>query len=656
MAGDYNFTGKYAKAKENLDSAREMLSLHADSGELAKMYSTYGAMYSMQNMLDTSHGFFNKSIEIARLQHDKGMLSTALQNNAIAFQQESNYPQALTNYQEALNASAEIQDEDGEAYIDVNIAITYMSLDETKRAEEAYLKAVTIARKLKLKNVLAYSYSNLASMYGGLKDFPREYDAAMQAVELGKEMGDQGIEASSLTRAAEALAGENKFDQAEKFNQQAIAIADSSRQPLNIFQSYSTMGYLLYMQKKYALAIPYLEKAFHSIAESDIYVEEVGRTYANLSDSYEKTGNFEKALAAYKMATKISDSIRGKENIKKATELTLNYEFQKSQQKMQDEQQKKNDLAKTRQTALIIGLVLTLILAVVAYRGFSHKRKANHLLQEQKQKVETTLSELRATQSQLIQSEKMASLGELTAGIAHEIQNPLNFVNNFSEVNTELIDEAGQEIDKGNIADVKIILGDIKENEQKINHHGKRADAIVKGMLQHSRSGSGQKEPVNLNGIVEECLRLSYQAFRAKDKSFQAELKTNFSVAMDKISLVQQDIVRVLVNLFNNAFYAVNEKSRQNIPGYEPTVSVSTKKTDNKVVLTVMDNGNGIPQKILDKIFQPFFTTKPTGQGTGLGLSLSYDIVKAHGGAIKVDTKENEGSEFIIELPIKINS
>src|SRR5579862_2891654 len=359
IAGDYNFTGKYDKAKENLDSTREMLAHYPDSGEMAKMYNIYGSMYSMQNMLDTSHGFFNRSIEIARLMHDKGMLSTALQNNAIAFQQESNYPKALSNYQEALNASVAINDEDGEAYIDVNIAITYISLDETKRAEESYLKSVAIARKLNLKNVLAYSYSNLASLYGSLKDFSKEYYAAMEAVELGKEMGDLGIEASSLTRAGDALAGENKFDEAQKFNQQAIAIADSSRQPLNIFQAYSTMGYLLHMQKKYAAAIPYLERAFHSIRESDIYVEEVGRTYANLSDSYEKTGKFEKALDAYKMATKISDSIRGKENIKKSTELTLNYEFQKSQQKVQDEQQKKNDLAKVRQTALIIGLALT---------------------------------------------------------------------------------------------------------------------------------------------------------------------------------------------------------------------------------------------------------------------------------------------------------
>ncbi|HLY71793.1 MAG TPA: ATP-binding protein [Puia sp.] len=271
---------------------------------------------------------------------------------------------------------------------------------------------------------------------------------------------------------------------------------------------------------------------------------------------------------------------------------------------------------------------------------------------ERTSELNQSLTHLKQTQTQLIQSEKMASLGELTAGIAHEIQNPLNFVNNFSEVNKELLAEMNEEIQNGNYDEVKTIAKDLTDNEEKINHHGKRAGAIVKGMLQHSRSSTGQKEPVNINDIADECLRLSYHGLRARDKSFNANLKTDFDDTIDKIPLIQQDIVRVLVNLYNNAFYAVDEKSKQRNEGYVPTVSLSTKKINDKVVLTVMDNGNGIPQKLVDKIFQPFFTTKPTGQGTGLGLSLSYDIVKAHGGEIKVETKENEGSEFIIELPL----
>ena len=272
-----------------------------------------------------------------------------------------------------------------------------------------------------------------------------------------------------------------------------------------------------------------------------------------------------------------------------------------------------------------------------------------------------SLQELKSTQSQLIQSEKMASLGELTAGIAHEIQNPLNFVNNFSEVNTELIEELVEEVDKGNITEVKAIANDIKENEQKINHHGKRADAIVKGMLQHSRSSTSTKEPTDINKLADEYLRLAYHGLRAKDKSFNATLKTDYDETIGNINIIPQDIGRVILNLITNAFYVVDEKKKSGIENYEPTVSVSTKKMNNKIEISVKDNGNGIPQKILDKIFQPFFTTKPTGQGTGLGLSLSYDIVKAHGGELKVETKEarpdepvgrEDGTTFIIELPI----
>ncbi len=268
-----------------------------------------------------------------------------------------------------------------------------------------------------------------------------------------------------------------------------------------------------------------------------------------------------------------------------------------------------------------------------------------------------SLQELKSTQAQLIQSEKMASLGELTAGIAHEIQNPLNFVNNFSEVNRELLEELNVEIDKGNYEEVKIIAADIAGNEEKISHHGKRADAIVKGMLQHSRTTSTTKEPTDINVLADEYLRLAYHGLRAKDKSFNATLRTTFDLTLSageagigKINIIPQDIGRVLLNVITNAFYAVNEKKKLLGENYEPTVSLTTKRTGDMVEIRVGDNGNGIPQKVVDKIFQPFFTTKPTGQGTGLGLSLAYDIVKAHGGEIKVGSKEGQGSEFIILL------
>jgi two-component system, NtrC family, sensor kinase len=277
------------------------------------------------------------------------------------------------------------------------------------------------------------------------------------------------------------------------------------------------------------------------------------------------------------------------------------------------------------------------------------------LLEEEvaRQTVElrNSLENLRATQSQLIQQEKMASLGELTAGIAHEIQNPLNFVNNFSEVNTELVDELKSELAVGNLQSANEIADNIKDNEQKISHHGKRADSIVKGMLQHSRASSGQKEPTDLNALADEYLRLAYQGFRAKDRSFNAKFETDLDPTIEKIKVVPQDIGRVLLNLINNAFYAVHEKKQQMDGAYDPIVSISTRELDGKVEIRVKDNGNGIPQKVVDKIFQPFFTTKPTGQGTGLGLSLSYDIVKAHGGEIKVQTQEGEGTNFTLSIP-----
>ncbi|MES1215738.1 MAG: ATP-binding protein [Bacteroidota bacterium] len=250
--------------------------------------------------------------------------------------------------------------------------------------------------------------------------------------------------------------------------------------------------------------------------------------------------------------------------------------------------------------------------------------KQREAVTAQRDILEQTLDELKRTQAQLIQSEKMASLGQLTAGIAHEIQNPLNFVNNFSEVSNELIDEMKAELLNNNTGEAITIANDLKQNLEKINHHGKRADAIVKGMLQHSRSSSGVKEPTDINALTDEYLRLSYHGLRAKDKNFNATMKTDFDPSIGKINIISQDIGRVLLNLYNNAFYAVNEKKPLSSKGeYEPTVWVSTKKLGDKIIISVKDNGNGIPQNITDKIFQPFFTTKPTGQGTGLGLSLS---------------------------------
>jgi len=317
-----------------------------------------------------------------------------------------------------------------------------------------------------------------------------------------------------------------------------------------------------------------------------------------------------------------------------------------------DEQQRQYELSvaqKDFQSRLklnaLLGSSFTLfVVAFVLFRSRRQKQKA-------KKYIEEAYDQLKSTQSQLIQSEKMASLGELTAGIAHEIQNPLNFVNNFSEVNSELVEELMEEIKKGDMEEAQVIVKDILENEQKIKHHGQRASVIVKGMLEHSRASDGKKELTDINALADEYLRLAYHGLRAKYKSFNADFKTDFDITLPKINVIQQDIGRALVNLINNAFYAVDKKAKQGINDFKPEVIVSTKKIDNKVEIRVKDNGDGIPDNVIEKIFQPFFTTKSTGQGTGLGLSLSYDIIKVHGGELKVDTQFGRYTEFTMLLP-----
>ncbi len=305
----------------------------------------------------------------------------------------------------------------------------------------------------------------------------------------------------------------------------------------------------------------------------------------------------------------------------------------------------------------LYGLILLLgILLIDRYQRRKLIRRENERNRDrelaQAKEIEKAYTELKATQSQLIQSEKMASLGELTAGIAHEIQNPLNFVNNFSEVSIELLDEMDEEIDAGNLEDVKDISANLKQNLGKINHHGKRADSIVKGMLQHSRSSDGRKEPMDINALADEYLRLSYHGLRAQDKSFNASMETAYDPELKEVMVVSQDIGRVLLNLLNNAFYAVTEKKLQAPADYEPTVAISTRQLKNTVEISIKDNGNGIPDSIREKIFNPFFTTKPTGKGTGLGLSMSFDIIaKGHQGELRVDTRDGEFTEFIIVLP-----
>ena len=372
------------------------------------------------------------------------------------------------------------------------------------------------------------------------------------------------------------------------------------------------------------------------------------RCYTAMAEFYKKV-NSDSTVRYQELVIDMNNQIFNSGQVQQFQNIDLD-----AQQRQQELMAKEKDYQTSLKLyGLIAGLVLFFMLVIFFWRIGRQREKNNRVLQQQKNDLEAALSHLKAAQNQLIQSEKMASLGEMTAGIAHEIQNPLNFVNNFSEVSNELLEEMKAELGKGNTNEAKAIADNVMQNIEKVLNHGKRADSIVKSMLQHSRASSGQKEPTDINALCDEYLRLAYHGLRAKDKSFNAKFETQLDPSIGSIQVIPQDIGRVLLNLINNAFYAVTEKQKLGINGYQPMVSVSSKKLNDEVEIKVTDNGTGIRATVVDKIFQPFFTTKPTGQGTGLGLSLSYDIItKGHRGKLKVKSVDGEGSSFIITLPV----
>ena len=455
---------------------------------------------------------------------------------------------------------------------------------------------------------------------------------------------------------------QGKIAEAENRYQEAISIYQKGVSNCKRLDNFSEAAGLNIGISKVFRKIGNRDSTIWYAREAQEYAEKLGhwdpiiQSSRILATEYENS-NEDLAIFYFKKLITASDSLSSIAQLEAFEDVLLTDQ----QQQMEIQRSREEVINRARLYGLITVLFFTLVIVVILLRNNRRKQLANQKLGEQKEQIEIqrsqlqqSLEQLKETQSQLIQSEKMASLGELTAGIAHEIQNPLNFVNNFSEVNSELFDELSEEIRKGNEKEINIILNDLRENENKIKHHGKRADAIVKSMLQHSRISSGEKELTNINALCDEYLRLAYHGFRAKDKAFNANFKLDLDESLPNIEVVPQDIGRVLLNLINNAFQAVNVKA-QNFASqpYNPMVTIATRNFGDKIEIHISDNGPGIPDEIKDKIFQPFFTTKPTGQGTGLGLSLSYDIVKAHGGKLEVLSREDEGTEFIIQIPIK---
>ena len=615
---------RVAKNEEALPHLDEALSLFELLDDLEGQAVVNGLLAIIQRNQGDAVASLKLSYKALDLSHRIGFREhegTELYFIGVTYKQLGNFEKALDYLYQSLQIFREDENSLFQSYpINVIGSIYFENGDYTKALE--YFEEGLVIRQASLDKLgEAGSLDNIGFAHFKLENYAQAITYCERSLAIAESTQDERSQSNALLHLAEIYKQTGDIEKATNFSKRSMelkkAIGDRRRE----------VEMLLFLADLYKSVdlnkvLEVLNSALQ-IAEETKMVDLLSRTHFQLSGYYKKDGNYEDAVKHLEAHINLEKEFNKNTIRQKVLTLEITYKAEETRKEADAVKQKNEELT-----------------------------KLNEEIEVQRKKLENALANLKSTQAQLIQSEKMASLGELMAGIAHEIQNPLNFVNNFSDVSDELLDEMKEELQKGNIEDAIALAEDVKQNLEKINHHGKRADSIVKGMLQHSRSSSGQKELTDINALCDEYLRLSYHGFRAKDKNFNAEIKTDFDESIEKINIVPQDIGRVLLNLYNNAFYAMNEKSKLQNTNYEPTIKVSTKKNGNTVLLTVKDNGNGIPQKVVDKIFQPFFTTKPTGSGTGLGLSLSYDIVKAHGGEIKVETKEGESTKFIIQLPL----
>jgi two-component system NtrC family sensor kinase len=579
-----------------------------------------------------------------------------LNNMANAYSTMGDYVKGIQMYFKALRVNESFNNIPGIVTVYNNIGATYVQEADYKNA----LRYLQLGDKLWEPYILSHKLKKINERrqkavlfinFGECYLYTNRIDSADYYLQLAYRDAKNNNFAN-LTNNIDRDLGEVEIARghkatALKYLREAVTISKSNDDGEMLSMSYLSTAKLFRNNKQQDSAEYYAKQALES-ARGGNYEQDVLNAGKVLYSYYDEDHNLLEAYKYYKLTTAAKDSLYSQDKVKQL----LSMEF--------EEKQRRQDIAvaeslyqeKVRSYVLLGGLVILLLLAFIFWRNSKQRKAANQLLQKQKEDIESALAKLQLTQNQLIQSEKMASLGELTAGIAHEIQNPLNFVNNFSEVNSELIDEMQLEIDNGHFEDVKALAVNVKENQQKISQHGKRADFIVKGMLQHSRTNTGERQPTNINLLADEFFKLSYHGLRAKDKSFNTEMVVNFDPDLPKVNVVQQEIGRVLLNLFNNAFYAVNQKAKTAGIDYKAEVTLTTYTENGNVIIKVKDNGVGIPDHIRDKIMQPFFTTKPTGEGTGLGLSLSYDIVvKGHSGKIDVKSKLGEYTEFTISLP-----
>ncbi len=637
-------------------------------------YNVLGNAWQTKGNFEKALEFYKKAYSLAQKIHYVKALPGLLGNIGLVYLNQGNYAVALQKFYASLAAAEAVNDKLVIRSSFNNIGTVHFYQGKMDEAERAYQKTLEISRDILDTTGMITAYNNMGEVNLEQNDPIKALSNLSVAYQLASRKNVPDMLVAVTNTLGDSYLRLDSLQKAAGFFETALNL---SRQLGNARATCKALIGLAKVQTKQGL----LTEALASGREALAKAQEMGQAQllrdANevVAGIYEKMGQGNDALQYYKQYKVYADSLVNIESERAAANYKAEYEFSKKELEFQRKALQQRWLIFSALAALLTLLIILWIISRSRKRlslTYKDLQLKNQIIEGQKKRAEETLSQLKAAQAQLIQAEKMASLGELTAGIAHEIQNPLNFVKNFSEVSNEMLDEMMQEVDKGNNDEVKEIAADVKQNLEKIIHHGKRADAIVKGMLQHSRSSTGQKEPTDINKLADEYLRLAYHGLRAKDKTFNATLNTDFDQSLPQLAVIPQEMGRVILNLITNAFYAVDEKKKsgpltpvrtgpggpEGGTGFEPTVTVSTRLIippsggPGGAEIIVSDNGPGIPQKILDKIFQPFFTTKPTGQGTGLGLSLSYDIVQAHGGTLSVETTVNEGTTFTIGLPI----
>jgi signal transduction histidine kinase len=562
-----------------------------------------------------------------------------------------NYPKSLKMHLDAQKIAEETNDLDGLARIYNQLGFFYSSQKDHKKAIETYFKGVGIAKKIHNQDLERILLSNIGMDYAFLNNLDSARIYTQSAYELAIKQNSNNINVL-LLNLANVNARAKNYALSLAYYRQSLPFSKSVEDNTILCQTYSEMAEVFKKTNNLDSCLYYSLKSL-KIAKETSNIQSIYGSSFLLSELYSKT-DIKKSYQYYKIATAAKDSMFNQQKAKQIENVSFTENLRK-QELIDAEKDFKN-----RQWSMILLSIIGVVflISIILFRNNRLQNKANRLLNKQKQeiefqknKAENALTELEATQMQLVQKEKLASLGEITAGIAHEIQNPLNFVNNFSELSIELADELKEEFDKIVIPEkskeyLEELLNDLTQNQRRINGHGKRASSIVSNMLEHSRSSEGERQMTDINKLAEEYLSLAYHGMRAKNKSFHAEYSLVVDENLPLLKIVQQDIGRVLLNLFNNAFYAVSQAPN-------PTVKVIIKQVEKYICVEVLDNGKGIPKDIIPKIFQPFFTTKPTGEGTGLGLSLSYDIItKLNNGKIEVTSEEGKGASFAIKIPI----